>query len=275
MMKYTFADYQASAEAIRSRLEGRTPKVLMILGSGLGYLGDVVEDAVRIPYGEIPGFPVSTAPGHAGRLAVGRLAGKEIAVMQGRFHTYEGYSAEEVVYALRVLRLLGAETLIVTNASGAVNTSYHCGDIVLIKDHVKLFGFNPLEGPNLPEFGPRFPDASFLYTPALRALAKDCAAELGISLQEGVYMFFPGPSYETPAEIRAARILGADAVGMSTVPEVLAASHCGMKVLGFSLACNMAAGILDQPLSEQEVLDAAEAAKKSFSALVLKCLERL
>lgn len=274
-MKYTIEDYRASAEAIRARLEGRSPKVLMVLGSGLGYLGDVVENAVRIPYGEIPNFPVSTAPGHAGRLVVGSLAGKEVAVMQGRFHTYEGYSAEEVVYALRVLRLLGVEALIVTNASGAVNTSYRAGDIMLIADHIKLFGFNPLTGPNLPEFGTRFPDSSFLYTPALRALAKDCAAELGITLKEGVYMFFPGPSYETPAEIRAARILGADAVGMSTVPEVLAAGHCGMKVLGFSLVCNMAAGILDQPLSEQEVLDAAEAAKRSFSALVLKCLERL
>lgn len=275
MMKYKMEDYQTSAAALEERLQGRKPKILLVLGSGLGYLGDLVENAVRIPYREIPFFPVSTAPGHAGRLVVGTLAGKEVAVMQGRFHTYEGYSAEEVVYALRVLRLLGAETLLVTNAAGAVNTAFHAGQIILIKDHLKFGGFNPLEGPNLPEFGPRFPDCSYLYTPALRDLAKDTARELGIDLQEGIYAFLPGPSYETPAEIRAYRILGADAVGMSTVPEVLAAGHCGMKVLGFSLMSNMAAGILSQPLSEEEVLEAAEAAKEKFSALVLRCLEKL
>lgn len=274
-MKYTMEHYEQSAAYLRERIGAREPEVLLILGSGLGFLGDRVEDAVKIPYGEIPHFLCSTAPGHAGCLVVGRLAGREVAVMQGRFHTYEGYTAEEVSYAVRVLRLLGVQTLLVTNAGGAVNLSFHAGEIMLITDHIKLFGFSPLEGANLDAFGPRFPDMSKVYTPALREIAMESAKELGVHLNQGVYMFFPGPQYETPAEVRAARILGADAVGMSTVPEAITAAHCGMKVLGFSLSTNMAAGVLDQPLSEEEVLTAAEAAKADFSALVLRCLEKL
>ncbi len=274
-MEYTYAQYQQSADYIRERLGGFTPKVAMVLGSGLGYLGDVVEGAVAVPYGEIPHFKPSTAPGHKGQLVFGALSGKPVAVMQGRMHHYEGYSYETVAYAVRVLRLLGCETLIVTNAAGCVRTDWRAGDLMLITDHIKMFSESPLRGENLPEFGVRFPDASHLYTPRLQDVARAAAAELSIPLREGVYFYCYGPQYETPAEIRAARTLGGDAVGMSTAPEAIVAGHCGMEVLGFTLLSNMAAGILDQPLSEQEVLDAAEAAKPRFSRLILGCLEKL
>ena len=275
MKHYTFAQYQESADAIRAKIGSFTPDVAMVLGSGLGYLGDLVEDAVVVPYSEIPHFKASTAPGHKGQLVFGRLNGRNVAVMQGRMHHYEGYSYEEVSYAVRVLRLLGSGTLIVTNAAGCINTAWNVGELMLITDHIKIFMESPLRGENIPEFGPRFPDSSHLYTPALQDVARAAAADLGITLREGVYMYFPGPQYETPAEIRMARVLGGDAAGMSTAPEVITAAHCGMQVLGFTLLSNMAAGILDQPLSEQEVLDAAAAAKEQFSRLVLTCLERL
>jgi purine-nucleoside phosphorylase len=274
-MNIPFSHYEESARAIRAKIGSFRPKVMMILGSGLGYLGDLVEDAIRVPYGDIPHFPVSTAPGHKGQLVLGTLAGQAVAVMQGRTHHYEGYSYEEVSYAVRVLRLLGAETLLVTNAAGCINTRWQAGDLMLITDQIKFFLESPLRGENLPEFGCRFPDSSHLYTPELQEVARKVAAEQGVTLREGVYMYFPGPQYETPAEIRAARILGGDAAGMSTAPEVIVAAHCGMKVLGFSLLSNMAAGILNQPLSEQEVLDAAEAGRDKFSKLVLGCLEEL
>lgn len=274
-MNFTYADYQASAAYLQEKLGGFRPKVAMILGSGLGYLGDVVEDPIAVPYGEIPHFRHSTAPGHKGRLVFGTLAGKPVAVMQGRMHHYEGYSYEEVSYAVRVLRLLGCDTLFVTNAAGGVNWSFRAGDLMLITDQIKIFLESPLRGENVSEFGPRFPDSSYLYTPALRDLARKQARKLDMELKEGVYMYFPGPQYETPAEIRMARLLGADAVGMSTAPEVITAAHCGMDVLGFTLVSNMAAGVLPNPLSEQEVLDAAAAARDRFSALVLACLEGL
>ena len=275
MKHYTFAQYQESADAIRAKIGDFKPAVAMVLGSGLGYLGDLVENAVVVPYGEIPHFKVSTAPGHKGQLVFGQLNGCNVAVMQGRMHHYEGYSYEEVSYAVRVLHLLGCDKLIVTNAAGCVRTDWQAGDLMLITDHIKMFMESPLRGENIPEFGTRFPDASHLYTPALQNVAREAAAELGISLREGVYMYFPGPQYETPAEIRMARVLGGDAVGMSTAPEVIVAAHCGMQVLGFTLLSNMAAGILDQPLSEQEVLDAAAAARERFSALVLNCLKKM
>ncbi len=274
-MEFTFAQYQESADAIRARIGSFTPRIAMILGSGLGYLGDEVEDAVAVPYGEIPHFRASTAPGHKGQLVFGTLAGQRVAVMQGRMHHYEGYSYEEVSYAVRVLRLLGCCVLVVTNAAGCVNLGWKAGDLMLIADQVKIFMESPLRGPNLPEFGPRFPDSSHLYTPALQAVARQAAQALDIPLREGVYMYFPGPQYETPAEIRFARTAGADAVGMSTAPEVIAAAHCGMQVLGFTLLSNMAAGILPQPLTEQEVLDAGAAARDKFSRLVLECLRRM
>ena len=274
-MDYTFAQYQESAQAIRARIGDFVPKVAMILGSGLGYLGDQVEQPIAVPYGDIPHFKASTAPGHKGRLVFGTLEGRSVAVMQGRMHHYEGYSYEEVAYAVRVLRLLGCQTLFVTNAAGGVNYSFHAGDLMLITDQIKIFLESPLRGENLPEFGPRFPDSSYLYTPKLQALAKQQARALDIDLKTGVYMYFPGPQYETPAEIRMARILGADAVGMSTAPEVITAGHCGMDVLGITLVSNMAAGVLPQKLTEQEVLDAAEAAKEKFSGLLLACLAHL
>lgn len=274
-MSYTMDHYRQSADYIKARLSGRSPKVAMVLGSGLGYLGDEVQDSVRVSYGEIPNFKASTAPGHQGRLVFGTLEGKQVAVMQGRMHHYEGYSYEEVAYAIRVLRLLGCEVLIVTNAAGCVNTDWHAGELMLITDHIKMFSESPLRGENLPEFGVRFPDASNLYTPALRQLARETAKTQGLTLREGVYFYCYGPQYETPAEVRAARILGGDAVGMSTAPEVIVAGHCGMQVLGLTLLSNMASGILDQPLSEQEVLDAGVTARETFSTLVRGCLKRL
>ena len=272
-MNYTYENYKESAEYLKKQLGGFVPKVAMILGSGLGYLGDIVDSPIAVPYGDIPHFKASTAPGHKGRFVFGTLEGKCVAVMQGRMHHYEGYSYEETAYAVRVLRLLGCEALIVTNAAGCVRTDWNAGELMLITDHIKMFSESPLRGENLPEFGVRFPDASKLYTPKLRQLALKTAKELGIPLRQGVYFYCYGPQYETPAEIRAVRVLGGDAVGMSTAPEVIVAGHCGMEVLGFTLLSNMAAGILDQPLSEEEVLEAGKTARERFSKLVLGCLK--
>lgn len=275
MEGYVYEQYAASVEAIRARIGDFRPRVLLILGSGLGSLGDAVETPIAVPYNEIPHMKFSTAPGHKGQFLFGRLAGCDVAVMQGRLHAYEGWSFADAAYPVRVARLLGAETLIVTNAAGAVNVEFEVGDIMLITDHIKLFGNSPLCGPNVDEFGPRFPDSTHIYTPALQEIARKVARHLSVTLREGVYMYFPGPQYETPAEIRAARLLGADAVGMSTVPEAIVARHCGMNVLGFTLCTNMAAGVLDQPLSGEEVIEAGNAAAPRFSALVRACLEQV
>ena len=280
-MPYTIDDYKLAAEVLRERIDKApqlgpawSPEFLLILGSGLGTLGDEVTDGLRVPYDQIPGFGVSTAPGHLGQLVLGTLAGRKVAVMQGRLHYYEGYAMDELTFPVRALRLLGCHTLFVTNASGCINLNWHAGDLMLISDHIKLAWESPLRGENVPELGTRFPDCSALYTPELRMLAMNCADELGMTLREGVYLYMSGPQYETPAEIRAARVLGADAVGMSTVPETLTAAHCGMRVLGVSLLANMAAGVEPQKqLSEQEVLDAASAAREAFSALILTCLK--
>ena len=275
METYTYQQYQQSAAALADRLGDFRPEVLLILGSCLGSLGDQVEQPLVVPYAQVPHMKRSTAPDHKGQFVFGRLSGRNVAVMQGRLHTYEGWSFADVSYPVRVLRLLGAKTLLVTNAAGAVNTAVSAGDIMMITDHIKLFGVSPLCGANLDEFGPRFPDVSAVYTPALRKAAREAAQALEIPLREGVYMYFPGPQFETPAEVRMARILGADAVGMSTVPETIVAAHCGMQVLGFTLCTNMAAGVLDQPLSGEEVLEAAEAARPRFTSLVKACLERV
>jgi purine-nucleoside phosphorylase len=261
-MTYTMEQYRASAETLREHLGNFTPKVAMVLGSGLGFLGDEVENPIAVDYRDIPYFKASTAPGHKGRLVFGTLEGQKVAVMQGRMHHYEGYSYEEVSYALRVLRLLGCDTLIVTNAAGCVRTDWKPGDLMLITDQIKMFSESPLRGENLPEFGVRFPDSSHLYTVRLQELARKEAERLNIPLREGVYFYCYGPQYETPA-------------GMSTAPEVIVAAHCGMEVLGLTLLTNMAAGILDQPLSEQEVLDAAAAAREKFSGLVRACLKEI
>ena len=261
---------------LKARLDGFAPEIALVLGSGLGFLGDACEGAAVIPYADIPGFPLSTAPGHAGRMVFGKLAGKRVAVMQGRFHYYEGYDMDTVVHGVRVLRMLGAGTLLVTNASGGVNANFKPGDIMLITDHMQLFGVSPLRGPNAAFLGERFPDMSHVYTPRLQDAARGAARKTGAALREGVYLMTSGPQYETPAEVRAYRALGADAVGMSTVPEAVAARHAGMDVLGLSLICNAAAGLTaGHELSEQEVLDTAEASKGQFSKLVMACLEAI
>ena len=260
---FTYDDYCESADVIASHLGDFRPEVLLVLGSGLGFLGDQVEDPIFMRYADIPHFHASTAPGHEGRFVFGTLCGKRVAVMQGRMHCYEGYTMEDAAYAVRVIRLLGAKTMIVTNAAGAVNTDYQAGDIMLISDHIKLFDFGPLWGPNIEEFGTRFPDMSNVYSPRLRALAKEVAREQELTLREGVYMYFPGPQFETPAE------------GMSTAPEAIAAAHCGYEILGVTLCANMAAGVLPQPLSGEEVNEMAEQSAPHFSSLILGCLERL
>ena len=251
----TYSSYCESADFLRTRLNGFTPEALLILGSGLGFLGDAVEDPIFVDYGEIPHFRPSTAPGHKGRFVFGTLRGRRVAVMQGRMHCYEGYTMAEAAYAVRVVRLLGAKTLFVTNAAGCVNTDWNVGELMLLSDHIKLFDFGPLRGPNLEEFGTRFPDMTTVYTPRLRALAHEAAKAHNIPLREGVYMYFPGPQFETPAEIVAA--------------------HCGMEVMGVTLLANMAAGVLPQPLSGAEVNEAAEAAAPVFSEFLLSCLESL
>lgn len=275
MESYTWEQYREGAAALRARLGSFRPQVLLILGSGLGALGGEVRDPVVVLYEDVPHMKRSTAPDHKGQFIFGRLSGRDVAVMQGRLHTYEGWSFADVSFPVRVLRLLGAETLVVTNAAGAVNTALVPGDIMLITDHIKLFGESPLCGPNIDAFGPRFPDMGHVYTPALQDAARQAAGALGISLRQGVYMYFPGPQFETPAEVKLARTLGADAVGMSTVPEAIVAAHCGMKVLGLTLCTNMAAGVLDRPLSGEEVIAAGAAAGPRFTALVKACLERV
>lgn len=248
----------------------------LILGSGLGSFAETVQDAVRIPFGDIPHFPVSSVAGHAGSLILGRLHDRSVAVMQGRVHYYEGYGPDEVIFPARVLHGLGLGALIVTNAAGGINREFRPGDLMLIKDHINFMGYNPLRGRAAVEFGPRFPDMSYAYTPSLRQLARATAADLGLSatLREGVYLAVSGPSYETPAEIRAFGIWGADAVGMSTVPEVVAASQMGLKVLGISCITNMAAGILDQPLTHQEVLDTTARIQDQFTRLLTEITVR-
>ncbi len=240
----------------------------VILGSGLGDYADSAAEAKKLSYSEIPGFPVSTVPGHAGMLVCGKLHGKRVVMMQGRFHYYEGYSMKDVTLPVRVMQKMGVKTLIVTNACGGVNLNFNSGDLMVISDMLSLTGVNPLMGPNHDEFGPRFPDMSCVFDKELRALAHETAKAQGFSLQEGVYCQFPGPCYETPAEVRMARILGADAVGMSTVPEAMVARHGGMRVLGISCITNMAAGILNQTLCHEEVTETANRVKERFKGLL-------
>lgn len=272
---FQYKDYQESADFIKSRLNGFTPAYLLVLGSGLGIMADQVQDPVYIPYGEIPHFRASTAPSHAGRLVCGRLGGKPVMVMQGRMHVYEGYSAEEVAYPVRTAKLLGVQSMIVTNAVGGVNTEYKVGDLVALNDFIKFAFPNPLLGTNLPEFGLRFCDMSHVFDRDYINLLKEIAKEQGVILREGVYFYATGPQYETPAEIRAFRLLGGDVVGMSTVHECICAAHAGMKILGISLVTNMAAGVLDKPLTEKEVIDEAMASQGRFSRLLTAFLQRV
>jgi purine-nucleoside phosphorylase len=263
------------AAAYIGRRTKLVPEIGLILGSGLGAAADRMEQAVAIPYENIPHFPVSTVEGHAGELCIGVIEGRPAVMMKGRFHLYEGYDAASVSFPVRVMKELGVRTLLVTNAAGGINTSFKPGDLMLIEDHINLTGRNPLVGINDPEQGPRFPDMSEAYSRKLRRLAEQTAREKGIVLQKGVYVGVLGPSYETPAEIRMMRALGADAVGMSTVAEVIAAKHIGLDVLGISCISNMASGILEQPLSHQEVIETTERVKEQFLALVLAIIPRL
>ena len=275
MNQLTSAHIREAADYIKGQAGGAAPEVGLIMGSGLGILGDHVTDATAIPYGDIPHFPLSTVEGHAGELLIGRLGGRTVAMMRGRFHMYEGYGPELTAFPVRVMKALGVRTLVVTNAAGGINTSYEPGDLMLISDHINLTGRNPLIGPNDDELGVRFPDMSEGYSRRLRAVAQETAQAQGFTLREGVYVGVLGPSYETPAEIRMMRTMGADAVGMSTVAEVIAARHSGIEVLGISCISNMAAGILDQPLSHQEVMETTELVKEQFLSLVLNVLPKM
>lgn len=258
---------QSAAEYIRAQVSFR-PTLGLVLGSGLGDYADTLEDAVRIPYAQIPNFPVPSIPGHTGALVFGRKCGQEVVVMQGRIHYYEGLPQRQITLPIRVLAALGVKTVVLTNACGGVNLNFRPGDLMLISDHINLSGDNPLIGPNLDAFGPRFPDMSDLYTASLRLAIKQAAEKEGIALREGVYGMYSGPNYETPAEIRMYRTLGADTVGMSTVPEALVAGHCGLKVVGISCITNMAAGILPVKLSHAEVTETANRVSKTFSRLI-------
>jgi len=266
---------RTAADALEKRLP-EPPRVAMTLGSGLSAAFGIPDGGVRIPCGDIPGFPVPTVVGHAGEFWAGRIGETPVLVQRGRAHYYEGLSLEDVTFATRLFALIGAKTLVVTNASGAINPDFRAGDLVLITDHINMLGANPLHGPNLEELGPRFPDMSASYTPKLRELAKTVAGELGIEVKEGVYVAALGPSYETPAEIRAFGVMGADLVGMSTVPEVIAAAHAGMEVLGLSIATNLAAGVNPEAtLDHEEVIETTRRKGEEVRRLLLALLARL
>jgi purine-nucleoside phosphorylase len=271
-------DYFARAESAAAFILSKTllrPNIGLVLGSGLGAFADDLSEASRIPYGEIPGFPHSTAIGHAGQLVIGKSGSVPVAVMQGRVHLYEGYSAAEVAFPTRVLGRLGIRALVLTNAAGGINPAYGQGALVMLSDHLNLQGQNPLTGPNDERFGPRFPDMTYAYSKRFREIALDEAKKHSIAPHAGVYAALAGPSYETPAEIRYLRTIGADLVGMSTVPEVIAARHMGIEVLAISCVTNMAAGILDKPLDHEEVLDVGRRVMGDFIALLRAVLPRI
>lgn len=274
MTTITQATIQEAASYIRSKSD-ITPEVGLILGSGLGVLAELIEDGVAIAYSNIPHFPVSTVEGHDGELLLGNIQGRPVVMMKGRFHMYEGYVPEVTAFPVRVMKELGVSSLLVTNAAGGVNTSYQPGDLMVLSDHLNLTGRNPLIGPNDPALGVRFPDLSEAYSRRLRQVFNDTAASQGLKVQEGVYAGLLGPTYETPAEIRMLRTLGADAVGMSTVSETIVARHAGIEVLGISCITNMAAGILDQPLSHDEVMETADRVRDQFLKLVLAIIPKM
>lgn len=261
-----------AAQYIESKVS-KMPTRAIILGSGLGELAEDVKNPIYLNYTDIPGFPSSTAPGHKGRLVIGELEGENVLLMQGRFHFYEGYDMSVVVFPIRTMKLLGITDLIVTNAAGGVNESYNPGDLMLISDHLSMFCNNPLMGKNYEDFGPRFNDMSDPYSKESRKNIQKLAKDSGLDLKEGVYAYMTGPSYETPTEIKALRTMGADAVGMSTVPEVITAVHAGIKVIGLSCITNMAAGILDQPLDGDEVIETGQKVKVKFSKLIVDILK--
>ena len=273
-MAFTRTQYEQSARFLRERI-GCQPVLGLVLGSGLGALADDLTDAVRIPYEEIPGFPRSTVASHAGQLAVGKLSGKPVAMLCGRFHFYEGYDMATAAYYVRVLKLLGVRGLLLTNAAGGVNLTYRPGDFMLIADHIKLCAESPVRGVHDLVWGERFFDMSRVYDPALRRMAQEAAEQMALPLHEGVYFYMAGPQFETPAEIRAIRTLGGDAVGMSTVPEVIVAAQCGLPVLGLSCITNMAAGMVaDRVVSDEEVTETAGAVSARFRELCRRVVDK-
>lgn len=261
------ARLEHAAAWLRNKTNAR-PKTGLILGSGLGDFCDLLENVTEVPFSDIPDFPVATVAGHTGAFLFGTYQGTPVAVLRGRIHCYEGYTPQEVVMPVRLMAMLGVKNVILTNAAGGVNKAYKPGALMLLEDHINFCGANPLTGPNLDQLGPRFPDMSDVYCRQLRERVQELALAEQIPLEQGIYLMYGGPSYETPAEIRAFRTLGADAVGMSTVPEAIAANHCGMHVLGISCITNMAAGILPQKLSHAEVVEAAALAKPRFIRLL-------
>ena len=271
----TSQEIEAAVDAVRLRHDGEFPRIAMILGSGLNRFGQSLDLDTTIPYHDIPGFPVSTVAGHEGKLLIGRAEGVPVMAMQGRMHLYEGYPAHRLALAVRMMRRLGAETLVVTNAAGSLHKTMGPGSLMVITDHINLSGHNPLIGPNDEDIGPRFVDMSAAYDPDLRADMRSAAEAQGVSLHQGVYAQVAGPNFETPAEIRMLSTLGADAVGMSTVPECLVARHCGMRVLGLSLVTNLAAGIAEHELSHQETMDEAAKAYDQMRSLMMAFLNKI
>ncbi len=273
-MQYSYDYYKKSADYVKARAPFE-PKIGLVLGSALGPLAAQLEDAVEIDYKDIPNFLVSTAPDHAGKLIFGRLEGKELVCMSGRFHSYEGYDFEQLAAPMRLMKLLGVQAVILTNAAGGVNPSYKRGDVMIIRDHIKLTGASPLRGKNVDAFGERFFDVCDMYTPRLRKLALSCAEGSGLTVHEGVYFFMTGPQFETPAEIRAISILGGDAVGMSTVTEALTAAHCKLPILGISVITNMAAGISPEPLTSEEVSETGRMIAGDFSRYIRRVMREM
>lgn len=259
--------FEVASNYIKSKVTSK-PEIAIILGSCLGNIAEQIENKIVIQYEDIPNFLVSTVQSHAGELIFGTLSGKEVVCMSGRFHFYEGYDFEELVTPVRVFHLLGIKNLILTNAAGGINESFSVGDIMMITDHIKLYGASPLRGPNVSFFGDRFFDVSDMYTKTLQSIARKSAKTVEVDLKEGVYFFAPGPQFESPSEIKAFRLLGGDAVGMSTVTETLTACHCGMKVLGLSLISNMAAGMTGEALTTSEVDEAAKISADKFQKLI-------
>ena len=274
MSSTVMEELRESVDYIKDKIEFE-PELALILGSGLGVLAQEIENKVEITYDEIPNFPTSTVEGHASQLVIGTLEDKKVVTMQGRFHYYEGYEMSFITFPVRVMKLLGADKLIVTNSAGGANRNFNVGDLMLINDHLNLMGTNPLIGPNQKELGTRFPDMSEAYSNQLIKLAEEVAEEQGLGLRKGVYAGMSGPSYETPAEVRMVNKLGGDAVGMSTVPEVIVANHAGLEVLGISCITNMAAGILAQPLSHDEVIETTKKVKPKFIKLVKGIVKRI
>lgn len=265
----------SAAEYIRGRIGDRNPSAALILGSGWGDIAGQVENPIRIPYREVPGMAVSTVPGHAGEWICGSVGKKDVLLMSGRLHPYEGHSMRDVIMPVYIMKMLGIETVVVTNAAGAINTAYSAGDMMIITDHINFTAKNPLTGENDDRLGTRFPDMSAAYDKNLSELALNIAKECDVTAHAGVYLQSTGPSFETPAEIRMFRALGADAVGMSTVPEVIAAKHAGLRVAGFSCMTNMAAGVLEQPLSHAEVLETAERVREPYGRFIKKFIESI